>query len=47
MTSMFASLTEQVIEKIVEDNDDKHRKVDEGGKGAVCWLHEREKTERT
>ena len=22
--------------KIVEDNDDKHRKVDEGGKGAVC-----------
>ena len=36
MTSMFASLTEQVIEKIVEDNDDKHRKVDEGGKGAVC-----------
>ena len=22
--------------KIVEDSDDKHRKVDEGGKGAVC-----------
>ena len=22
-------------------------KVDEGGKGAVCWLREREKTERT
>ena len=44
---MFASLTEQDIEKIVEDKDDKHRKVDEGGKGAVCWLREREKTERT
>ena len=25
----------------------KHKKVDEGGKGAVCWLREREKTERT
>ena len=36
MKKLFASLTEQVIEKIVEDNDDKHRKVDEGGKGAVC-----------
>ena len=25
----------------------KHKKIDEGGKGAVCWLREREKTERT
>ena len=25
----------------------KHEKIDEGGKGAVCWLPEREKTERT
>ena len=25
----------------------KHKKVDEGGKGAVCWLRERKKTERT
>ena len=24
----------------------KHKKVDEGGKGAVCWLREREKTVR-
>ena len=24
----------------------KHKKVDEGGKGAVCWLRETEKTER-
>ena len=48
MTSKFASLTEQDIEKIVEDKDrTKHKKVDEGGKGAVCWLREREKTERT
>ena len=47
MTSRFASLTEQDIEKIVEDKDSKHKKVDEGGKGAVCRLREREKTERT
>ena len=25
----------------------KHKKVGEGGKGAVCWLGERDKTERT
>ena len=25
----------------------KHKKGDEGGKGAVCWLDERDKTERT
>ena len=25
----------------------KHKKVDESAKGAVCWSHEREKTERT
>ena len=24
----------------------KHKKVDEGGKGALCWLREREKTEK-
>ena len=37
MTSKFASLTEQDIEKIVEDKDrTKHKKVDEGGKGAVA-----------
>ena len=48
MTSKFASLTEQDIEKIVEDKDrTKHKKVDEGGKGAVCWLREREKTEKS
>ena len=46
MTSRFASLTEQDNEKIFEDKDSqntKHKKVDEGGKGAVCWLCEREK----
>ena len=31
MTSRFASLTKHVIEKIVEDKDTKHKKVDEGG----------------
>ena len=31
MTSRFASLTKQIIEKIVEDKDKKHKKVDEGG----------------
>ena len=37
MTSRFASLTEQDIEKIVEDEDSQNtKKVDEGGKGAVC-----------
>ena len=49
MTSMFALFTDQDIEKIVEDilGLTKHKKVNEGGKGAVCWLSEREKTERT
>ena len=47
MTSRIASLTEQDIEKIVEDKDLQNtKKVDEGGKGAVCWLREREKSER-
>ena len=34
----LALLTQQDIEKIVEDKDSqtKHKKVDEGGKGAVC-----------
>ena len=32
MTSRFASLTEQVIQKIVEDKDTKHKKVDEMAK---------------
>ena len=36
MTSRFASLTVQDIEKVVEDKDSKTQKVDEGGKGAVC-----------
>ena len=45
MTSRFASLTEQ---EVVEDKDSqKNKKVYEGGKAAVCWLREREKTERT
>ena len=41
----LALLTQQDIEKIVEDKDSqtKHKKVDEGGKGAVCWSREREK----
>ena len=47
MTSRFASLTEQDIEKVVENRTHKHKKVDEGGKGAVCLLRETEKTERT
>ena len=34
----LALLTQQDIEKIVEDKDSqtKHKKVDEGGEGAVC-----------
>ena len=35
MTSRFASLTEQDIEKIIEDKDSQNtKKIDEGGKGA-------------
>ena len=40
-------MTEQDIEEIVEDKVSQTQKIDEGGKGAVCWLREREKTERT
>ena len=48
MTSRFASLNEQETEKIVEDKESQNtKKVDEGGKGAVFWLRETEKTERT
>ena len=48
MTSRFASLTEQDIEKhIWRQWLTKHWKVDGGDKGAVCWLRKREKTERT
>ena len=44
ITSRFASLTEQDIEKKSwRQGLTKHKKVDEGGKGAVCWLREREK----
>ena len=36
MTSKFASLTDEDIEKIVEDKDSQNtKKVDESGKGAV------------
>ena len=38
MTSRFASFTEQDIVKLIEDKDSQNtlKKVDEGGKGAVC-----------
>ena len=32
----FTSLTEEDIKKIVKTRTHKHKKVDEGGKGAVC-----------
>ena len=52
MTSRFALLTKQdkyskASKKRLKTRTHKHKKVDEGGKGAVCWLREREKTERT
>ena len=36
LTSRFASLTDQDIEIILRQGLTKHKKVDEGGKGAVC-----------
>ena len=48
MTSKFASLTERDIEKNSwRQGITKHKNVGEGGKGAVCWLRESEKTEKT
>ena len=44
MTSRFASLTRKSSWRQGLTNK---KKVDECGKGAVCWLREREKTERT
>ena len=48
MTSRFASSTEQDIEKKkLRQGLTKHKKVNDGDKGAVCWLREEEKTEKT
>ena len=45
MSSRFSLLTEEDNEKIVEDKDSQNTKGRRGE--AVCWLREREKTERT
>ena len=51
LPGLLRTLTEQDIEKIVEDITRTHKtqikKGHKGGEGAVCWLHERETTERT
>ena len=51
MTFRFASLTDldqaRHRENSWRQGLTKHKKDDEGGKGAVCWLREREKTKRT